>query len=323
VNIRRAEARDFEAIRAVAAASWADVYANIIPPDIQAKALASWYTDESFSLGEIFVAEEAGVVGFAQVVDGELARIYVVPSRQREGVGSRLLAAFPRMPMRVTVERDNTRGRAFYEKHGFVFDDDEVVSVFGHDVPVARFARRARILLVRHGRSAHVHRGWIDYDGFLRWRESYEAAGIHEAEVAPDALRDEAANAVIVASNAPRAIATAALLADDREVVVSPLVRELELPPPRLRGIRLPLPLWAIAFAIHAVIKGHASPEEQARANEAADWVEGLARQHDSVLVVTHGAFRMLLAHALERRGWRAEGAQRGRGHWSVWRLTH
>jgi len=93
---------------------------------------------------EVAVRGLGHLVGFAQVVDGELARIYVVPSRQREGVGSRLLAAFPRMPMRVTVERDNTRGRAFYEKHGFVFEDNEVVSVFGHDVPVARYARRDR-----------------------------------------------------------------------------------------------------------------------------------------------------------------------------------
>jgi broad specificity phosphatase PhoE len=75
-----------------------------------------------------------------------------------------------------------------------------------------------RIVLVRHGRSAHVHTGWIDRDGFLRWREAYEAAGLDPADAPPPALRELVASAeVIVASDAPRALASARLLAPRAE----------------------------------------------------------------------------------------------------------
>lgn len=322
MRIRPAEPRDFAAIRAVATASWADVYADLIPADVQREALARWYTDASFRPGAIFVAEdEDGVIGFAQVVDGELSRIYVLPAMQRSGVGSLLLAAFPRMPLRVTVERDNARGRAFYAKQGFTFAREDTIALLGHELPVAKYTRNARIVLVRHGRSAHVHRGWIDYDGFLRWRESYEAAGIHGGEVAPRELEALAQSSLIAASNAPRAIATARLLAQGRDVQVSPLLRELELPPPHIR-MRLPLVVWAIAFGVNSVRKAHASPEEHGRAEEAAVWVETLAREHASVVAVTHGAFRILLARALEARGWKREGPKRRGHHWSAWTLT-
>lgn len=100
----------------------------------------------------------------------------------------------------------------------------------------------SEIVLVRHGRSAHVHAGWIDVHGFHRWREAYEAAGILPGEVPPAELLERARRAgVVVASDAPRAIESARLLSEGREVISSPLVRELDLPPPAVRALRLPL----------------------------------------------------------------------------------
>lgn len=322
MRIRLAEPRDLAAIRNVATASWAGVYADIFPADVRDRAIVHWYTDESFAIGETFVAEnEEGIAGYAQVVNGELARLYVLPSMQRRGVGSMLLAAFSRMPMRVTVERDNASARAFYEKHGYAFVGEDVVSIFGHSVAVAKYTHAARIVLLRHGRSAHVHRGWVDYAGFLRWRESYEAAGVHASEVAPQALRERAAASVIATSNAPRAIATAELLAPGRDVLISPLLRELELPPPRIR-FRLPLVVWAVALGISSVLKAQSSPGERERAEAAARWLESVAREQGPVLAVTHGAFRVLVARALEARGWTRQGRRRGSHHWSAWTLT-
>src|SRR4051812_23503002 len=92
-----------------------------------------------------------------------------------------------------------------------------------------------KILLVRHGRSAHVHVGSIDLAGFGRWREAYEAAGIHQHDQPPAALKALAsASAVTVASTAARATESARLLAAEREVTTSPLLAELELLPPRI-----------------------------------------------------------------------------------------
>lgn len=177
-----------------------------------------------------------------------------------------------------------------------------------------------RISLIRHGRSAHVHAGWIDLAGFHRWREGYEAAAIVEGETAPAALMDLAATArVVVASDAPRAIASAKLLRDD--VVVSPLLRELELRPPNLRGVKLPLPLWALAIGAQWLFRRtHATPSEEERAREAAVWLEGLA-EDGPVVAVTHHTFRALLARALVACGWESGKPRQGH-HWSVWTLA-
>ncbi len=174
-----------------------------------------------------------------------------------------------------------------------------------------------RIYLVRHGRSAHVHAGWVDLAGFRRWRESYEAAAIVEGETPPASLTEIAATAaVVVASDAPRAIASAKLLRED--VLVSPLLRELELSPPNLRGVKLPLALWALSFGVKWLFRrSHATPEEETRARAAAAW---LAELDGPVVAVTHATFRSLLAKTLVAQGWRSETPRRSH-HWSVWAL--
>lgn len=54
-----------------------------------------------------------------------LSRLYVLPVRQRQGVGARLLeAVVERHPgaavMRLDVEAENEKAVAFYRQHGFV-----------------------------------------------------------------------------------------------------------------------------------------------------------------------------------------------------------
>lgn len=184
----------------------------------------------------------------------------------------------------------------------------------------------AQIHLVRHGRSAHVHAGWIDARGFLRWREAYEAAGIIDAERPPPDLIAAAARAgAIVASDAPRAIESARLLAQGREVIVSPHLRELELSPPPV-PVRMPWAVWALVFGIRLLwrwIRGrsHATDEESIRAGDAARWLLDLSRTHGSIVVVTHASFRHFLSRALVRSGWieRRHGRQ---SHWSVWSFS-
>src|SRR6476660_10302071 len=98
-----------------------------------------------------------------------------------------------------------------------------------------------RIALVRHARSSHVHTGWITADGFRAWRAAYEAAGIREGERAPAPLERLVGRAdLVLSSDAPRAIASARLLAPGHEIVISPLLRELDLESPTLGGLRLP-----------------------------------------------------------------------------------
>jgi broad specificity phosphatase PhoE len=181
-----------------------------------------------------------------------------------------------------------------------------------------------RLVLVRHARSAHVHRGWVDSRGVRDWRDAYEAAGIHDAERVPETLGQLASRAsLIVSSDAARAISTARLLATGREVVISPLLRELDLACPDLGPVRLPLGAWTLLIGgrvLLSALRGrHPSPAEEARLREAAAWLESLADSHDVIVAVTHGSFRQELATRLLRGGWQSDGARRRISHWSAW----
>src|SRR5258708_1227926 len=136
--IRPATELDVSDIQSIARRSWADVYEGIIPSEIQARALESWYSDDSLrqaiqSERSIFLvaASDAEAIGFIQVVvrpDGiaEITRIYIVPEEQRQGTGTMLFQdALSRLPSEgiseivVSVEAQNGKGRGFYERNGF------------------------------------------------------------------------------------------------------------------------------------------------------------------------------------------------------------
>ena len=42
-----------------------------------------------------------------------------------------------------------------------------------------------RLLLIRHGRSAHAHAGALDRAGMERWLADYDAAGILDEDARP------------------------------------------------------------------------------------------------------------------------------------------
>lgn len=196
-------------------------------------------------------------------------------------------------------------------------------------------ARDTEIVLVRHGRSAHVERRWLDADGIRGWMRAYDAAGIAPELPPPPALVELARTAHrIVCSDLPRATASAAVLAGPRAVELTPLLREApletpELPLPRLAGLRLPLGAWALVMGvrwIRASMRGAPPPGVDAavlaRAGEAAAWLaeQAGAAAGGRLLVVTHNTVRTLLAAELLRRGWRGP-ARRPFREWSAWQF--
>jgi hypothetical protein len=183
-----------------------------------------------------------------------------------------------------------------------------------------------KIVLVRHGRSAHVHSGWLDHSAFLRWREAYEAAGIDSTDVPPaDLIAAAAGTGVVVASAAPRAVASAKLLSVSRQIETTPLLRELELIPPSIAGVRLPLLGWAVTLGLQSLVRGGAlhrpfvTAHEQIRAYEAAEWLCKLVETRGSVLAVTHASFRSVVATELATLGWQVDRSHRRSSHWSAW----
>jgi len=182
----------------------------------------------------------------------------------------------------------------------------------------------ARVALVRHARSSHVHAGWISAGGFRAWREAYEAAGIHEDERVPVQLEQLVSRAdLVLSSDAARAVASARLLAPGREIVVSPLLGELDLEGPTLGGLRLPLRAWAVAVGgrtlLRALRRQYPSAAEAARIDNAAAWLEELAVQHSLIVAVTHAMFRRRLSTRLVQTGWQAERGRRSLQPWSAW----
>lgn len=141
VSVRDARPSDAERIAAVARASWTDTYrgifepafvedfltANYAVPDLAASAARAAARPDAHFL----VAERDGeVVAFAQYGVGqrgpELFRIYADPAHFGSGVGHALITELERRlagtvhSYILDVHSRNERGRAFYERHGFV-----------------------------------------------------------------------------------------------------------------------------------------------------------------------------------------------------------
>lgn len=182
------------------------------------------------------------------------------------------------------------------------------------------------IILVRHGRSTHVHTSTlIDIDGVARWREAYDAAGIVNDPPPPALVTVAGAAERIVSSDMRRALESAERLAPGRARIVTPLLREAPHEVPRI-PIRLPLHVWEAAiwtrWAWQRLRGKPALPQDLKRAEAAARWLTDLADAGSTTVVVTHGVFRALLARELNALGWRGPGESRKYHNWSAWTLS-
>jgi broad specificity phosphatase PhoE len=181
-----------------------------------------------------------------------------------------------------------------------------------------------RLLLVRHGASSNVRqRGLLDRSGVQRWREAYDAAGILDVSRPGGSLCRQAASARhIIASDLPRAVASAERLAPAREIRTSPLLRELPLAIPHW-PTRLPLGAWDVLMQLGwsaRILRGtDATTPERDRAAAAAGWLAAMVDDGSTALVVTHGVIRRLIAARLLVLGWKSAGRRGGYRHWSSW----
>ena len=168
VSVRDAVAADAEAIARVARASWAETYRDIFEPAFIAEFLDANYAPAALaeqasraaglSDGHFLVAERDGsVVAFAQFGVGprgpELSRIYADPAHYGTGAGSALLIELHRRleghvdAYVVEVHSKNERGRAFYERSGFVIVATDGAMMPGCDLVLRRTLRPVRATL--------------------------------------------------------------------------------------------------------------------------------------------------------------------------------
>lgn len=176
------------------------------------------------------------------------------------------------------------------------------------------------ITLVRHGPLTNdsIHQAV--------WPEGHErpfsdsAIGISTVIPPPPSLIERAKRAdVIVSSDLRRAIESAICLDANRLPLMTPLLREAEPDSGWLKLLLRLLPLevvrrWLTRLGTAAQLEWLNST--QARARQAAGWIDQLAVEYESVLVVSHTIFNQFLVQELQQIGW--DGAQcPKRGAWA------
>lgn len=136
IDIRPATSDDIAGVHALLVETWHDTYDALIGKEKVTEINNSWHAIDNLTrqLGlpdcSFLVAEDDGaIVGhvFANAQRAPVltvARLYVAPARQRQGIGKRMLdAVIARHPAcdvaRLVVEAENAKGLAFYEREGF------------------------------------------------------------------------------------------------------------------------------------------------------------------------------------------------------------
>ena len=158
ILIRSATTEDTQGIQRVATESWHATYEGIIPRAIQNNFLAYAYSEaviEHRTNTSLFLVAEKDheVVGFANFTTGpetkvaELAALYMIPTAQREGIGTALLNAgmqklFDACYIELTVEKENTQGQLFYKSQGFYVTEEFEENLEGHMLQSIRMERK-------------------------------------------------------------------------------------------------------------------------------------------------------------------------------------
>lgn len=138
ITVSRVREDEILQAKEVLSATWIDTYGQFLPEDFIGEVTAVWHhpnrlraeaqrPDVFFGVAK---AEDGRLVGLItmQLLDsdelGLVSRLYVHPEYQRRGIGAALLqaavAASPTVKrLRLDVEEQNHKGRAFYAKQGF------------------------------------------------------------------------------------------------------------------------------------------------------------------------------------------------------------
>jgi len=132
-----ANVEEVQEIKQVLSETWIDTYSSFLPVEVIHKTTSLWHSPEGLAAEieaervcfSVAKDEHGAILGL--VTAGRpseevvyIARLYVLPGHQRQGIGAKLLdacvAAFPGVrTLRLEVEAQNEKGMAFYRKQGF------------------------------------------------------------------------------------------------------------------------------------------------------------------------------------------------------------
>ena len=133
--------------------TWREAYDEILPAEFQEQMTLDKcrFYSQKYPENTLIALDGAKVVGFVSYGDfrdpariaGEIFALYVLKEYYGKGIGQQLMkAAFAALDgyqeIMLWVLEDNKRAIAFYEKTGFVFDDEEKVIDLGKAVKEKR-----------------------------------------------------------------------------------------------------------------------------------------------------------------------------------------
>lgn len=187
--------------------------------------------------------------------------------------------------------------------------------------------RPGAIILARHGEPALSRKVLLSAAEYRDFWASYEIGGILPGQTPPERLRAFVADAgAVVSSTRLRAIESARTLVGDRDFDHHEALIEAPLPPPHFpRWLKLSPRYWGFIARVWWWFLNHHEDEEsraeaEARADQAATLLIGLAQGGENVVVFAHGFFNHLIGRSLRRLGWKLVESE-GYKYWSMRRF--
>ena len=137
ITVQPARIEEVPEIKQVLSETWIDTYGPFLPADVIQRVTALWHKPETLATEienpRVYFGlakdERNAILGLVtagrqseEIVN--VARLYVRPAYQRQGIGGKLLnaciAAFPGVQrLHLEVEAQNEKGLSFYRKQGF------------------------------------------------------------------------------------------------------------------------------------------------------------------------------------------------------------
>lgn len=153
--VRIATPHDSEAIRLIALLSWKQAYDNVVPSDFHDKFLNDYYSIDSINermqtSQYIVITEDGYSVGFSefQILEDSifLKAIYVLPSHQRRGFGSRMIEYIEQTDINKLVyldlENGNILAEKFCETLGFEPQNARLEEIFGYPLKRVTYLKK-------------------------------------------------------------------------------------------------------------------------------------------------------------------------------------
>jgi len=151
-ELRQLNTNDADELRRLLRVCWLDTYTGLLPDSAIQAAITTWQSREAILRGlqnpQTYYAgyfDEGTLAGMvsAGMVDAQTLRIYqlyVLPSNQRRGIGSKLMEAAIKhfrgaKKVVLEVEDGNAKGISFYRKYGFSFLGRSVVEIGRERIP--------------------------------------------------------------------------------------------------------------------------------------------------------------------------------------------